>query len=86
MSWEMVRIAVQLVKSETSMSRMTLAGLCSVMRAGLAVLETRAYVDHDEVIQTGEVEAYTKILKWFAARWQIGHEYLHKVEEIIGDL
>lgn len=56
------------------------------MRAGLAVLETRAYVDHDEVIQTGEVEAYTKILKWFAARWQIGHEYLHKVEEIIGDL
>jgi hypothetical protein len=86
MSWEMVRIAVQLVNSEASFSKMTLAGLCSVMRAGLAVLETRAFVDHEEVIRSGEVEAYIKILKWFAARWQIGHEYLQRVEGVVGDL
>lgn len=80
----MVRIAMQLIKSEESFSKLTLAGLCSVMRAGLAVLETRAFVDHEEVIQAGEVQAYIKILKWFAARWQIGNEYLQRVDNIVG--
>ncbi|KAH7390996.1 hypothetical protein DE146DRAFT_151443 [Phaeosphaeria sp. MPI-PUGE-AT-0046c] len=86
MSWEMVRIAVQLIKSEASISRMTLAGLCSVMRAGLAVLETRQLVDREYVIQQGELESYIRILKWFAARWQIGNEYLERLENIIGHL
>jgi len=80
--WEMVRIAIQLVTSEESMLRMTFAGLCSVLRAGLAVLETRKFVDED-VVLAGELEAYVRILKWFAGRWTIGNEYLVRMETIL---
>jgi hypothetical protein len=85
MSWEMVRMTIRLVKSEAAVLKTTFAGLCSVLRAGLAVLETREY-DETEVIQEGELEAYIRILKWFAARWMIGNEYLEKVERVIGHL
>ena len=81
----MVRIAIQLVKGEEYIQRIPLAGLCSTMRAGLAVLETRGYVDED-VIEAGELEAYVKVLKWFSARWTIGTEYLARVEKVLGHL
>lgn len=83
MSWEMVRMSIQLIKCEDSVSRMTLAGLCSMLRAGLAVLETNNYTD-DDVIKEGEVQAYLKILRWFAARWTIGNEYLERAQQVLG--
>jgi hypothetical protein len=85
MSWEMVRMAIRVVKSEAAVLKTTFAGLCSVFRAGLAVLETRDYDDGD-VIQEGELEAYIRILKWFAARWTVGNEYLERVEKVVGRL
>lgn len=85
MSWEMVRMSTQLVKSEDSVSWMTLAGLCSMLRAGLAVLETNRYID-DDVIREGEVQAYLKILRWFAARWTIGNEYLERTRQVLGNV
>ena len=76
-------MGTQLVKSEDSVSRMTLAGLSSMLRAGLAVLETNSYID-DDVIREGEVQGYLKILRWFAARWTIGNEYLERAQHVIG--
>lgn len=83
MAWEMVRIAIELMKCEESVSGTTMAGLCSVLRAGLAVLETARYGD-DHVTKIGEVEAYTRILEWFAGRWMVGKEYLEKLEGVVG--
>ncbi|KAF2821657.1 hypothetical protein CC86DRAFT_448667 [Ophiobolus disseminans] len=82
MAWETVRTAIQLVESEESVSRTTFAGLCSVLRAGLAVLETAVFVD-DKVIHPGEAEAYVRMLTWFSGRWTIGKEYLERVEKVL---
>jgi len=83
MAWEMVRTMIRLVRSEAHILRITLAGLCSVLRAGLAVLETKKYIS-DEVAREGEVEAYLRILTWFSNRWTIGKEYLARAREILG--
>ena len=84
MAWEMVRTMIQIVKSEAAIARTTFAGLCSVLRAGLMVLETRTYVDEEITTET-EVEAYLRILTWFSRRWTTGKEYLVKAEEILGN-
>lgn len=83
MAWQMVRTMFQIIKSEASIVRTTFAGLCSVLRAGLLVLETRKYVD-EEVATEAEIEAYLRILTWFSRRWTTGREYLGRAEEILG--
>lgn len=80
----MVRVTIELVKSEESISRITFAGLCSVLRAGLAVLETKGLMDDDEVVETGEIQSYIRILRWFSGRWTVGNEYLVRAEEVLG--
>jgi hypothetical protein len=84
MAWETVRMAIQIIDCEEKVSRITLAGLCSVMRAGLAVLETSGYVD-DGLVEPGEIEAYLRVLRWFSKRWTIGNEYLLRVEKVLGN-
>ncbi|KAH7088924.1 hypothetical protein FB567DRAFT_522621 [Paraphoma chrysanthemicola] len=82
MAWQMVRTALQL-RSELSVSKTTFAGLCSVLRAGLAVLESAKYVE-DEVIEPGELDGYARLLRSFAQRWPIGNEYIARAEKILG--
>jgi len=83
MAWEMVRVAIMLMGTEEAVSKVTLAGMCSTMRAGLAVLETSAYID-DGVVGEGEIEGYLRLLGWFAGRWTLGGEYLEKVGRLLG--
>ena len=79
----MVRVSFEIVKSEDSVSRLPFAGMCSVMRAGLTVLETRGIVD-DAVIDPTEIEPYLIRLQWFSRRWRLGEEYLARAEKILG--
>jgi hypothetical protein len=82
MAWDMVRVAIQKISNETEIPHLPFAGLCCVLRAGLAVLETKEFVNED-VIEDGEVHGFKQILEWFARRWGIGGEYLKRLEELL---
>lgn len=82
-AWDMMRVGFQMIKSEESMIKLPLSGLCSVLRAALLVLETNGLVD-DNLFGEGEIDAYIQILHWFASRWTIGNEYLAKAKEVLG--
>ena len=84
MAWDMVRIAIKKVQSKNEIARLPFAGLCCVLRAGLAVLETREYMEEDLIEQQVELDGYVKILGWFSTRWGIGNEYLQRVGELLG--
>lgn len=81
-AWDMVRFAIEVIQDENEVALLPLAGLCCVLRAGLAVLETREHVIED-VVQTDEIDGYIVILRWFANRWVIGEEYLKRVELLL---
>jgi hypothetical protein len=83
MAWDMVRVAVQKIQSAAEIPHLPFAGLCCVLRAGLAVLETRTYVIED-VVEEEEVQGFKQILEWFADRWGIGSDYLKRLDELIG--
>jgi hypothetical protein len=83
MAWDMVRVAIQKIQSAAEIPHLPFAGLCCVLRAGLAVLETRTYVNED-VVGEDEVQGFKQILEWFADRWGIGSDYLKRLEELLG--
>jgi hypothetical protein len=82
MAWDMVRVAIEKIETETEMSHLPFAGLCCVFRAGLAVLETKEFVN-DDVVGEDEIEGFIQTLKWFAGRWGIGQVYLETLEELL---
>ncbi|KAH9869880.1 hypothetical protein J1614_006801 [Plenodomus biglobosus] len=82
MAWDMVRVAIQKIQSEGEISHLPFAGLCCVLRAGLAVLETSEFMA-EEVTQPGEISEFLKILDWFSARWSIGREYVQRAEQVL---
>jgi hypothetical protein len=82
MAWDMVRVAIQKIPSEAEIPYLPFAGLCCVLRAGLAVLETKDFVNED-VVEDGEVHGFKQILEWFARRWGIGGEYLNRLEGLL---
>lgn len=83
MAWDMVRVAIQKIQLEAEIPYLPFAGLCAVLRAGLAVLETREFVDED-IINEVELRAFRNVLNWFAGRWNIGRQYLSRLEELHG--
>lgn len=82
MAWDMVRVAIQKIESEDEITHLPFAGLCSVLRAGIAVLETADYMA-DNITQPGEMEGFANILCWFSGRWTIGRDYMNRVAEIV---
>lgn len=82
MAWDMVRVCIQILKSEQEIPNLPFGGICCVLRAGLAVLETREFIDAD-VIPEEELEGYMRVLKWFSSRWSVGVEYLASAEELL---
>jgi hypothetical protein len=82
MAWDMVRVAIQKIQTEAEIPHLPFAGLCCVLRAGLAVLETKEFVNED-VVGDDEVRGFRQILEWFARRWGIGAEYLNRLEELV---
>jgi hypothetical protein len=83
MAWNMVHVAIQKISSKAEILYLRLAGLCCVFRAGLAVLETREYVNED-MFREQDVQGFKKILEWFAGRWGIGGHFLRRLEELVG--
>jgi hypothetical protein len=81
MAWDMVRVAISKIQSESEIPHLPFAGLCCVFRAGLAVLETSVFVDED-VVGGDDIQGFGTILGWFAGRWSIGREYLRRLEEL----
>jgi hypothetical protein len=82
MAWDMVRVAIEKIQNEAEIPYLPFAGLCCVLRAGLAVMETKEFVNED-VVNNDEVYGFRQILDWFAARWGIGSEYLNKLDELL---
>ncbi|KAH7401223.1 hypothetical protein BKA66DRAFT_98299 [Pyrenochaeta sp. MPI-SDFR-AT-0127] len=83
MAWDMVRVAIDKIENEAEIPNLPFAGLCAVLRAGLAVLETKEYVAED-VIENIELEGYLRIMRWFSGRWNVSSQYLKKAEELLG--
>jgi len=81
MAWDMVRIAVQKITRPEEIPLLPFAGLCCVFRAGLAVLETKVYVNED-VVGEDEIHSFRNILSWFAIRWSVGRVYLMRLQEL----
>ncbi|KAH7081054.1 hypothetical protein FB567DRAFT_119104 [Paraphoma chrysanthemicola] len=82
MAWDMVHVAIEKISSEAEIPHLPFAGLCCVFRAGLAVFETKKYVDED-VMGEQDIQGFRKILEWFAARWNIGEHFLARLEDLI---
>lgn len=80
MAWDMVRVAIQKVQFEGEIAHLPFAGLCCVLRAGLAVIETSEYMV-EVVVEPGELGDFFKILDWFGTRWAIGRDLVRGVEE-----
>jgi hypothetical protein len=83
MAWDMIPVAIKKIQSEAEIPHLPFAGLCCVFRAGLAVIETREFVNED-VAGENEVQGFRKLLVWFAGRWNIGGEYLRRLDELLG--
>jgi hypothetical protein len=84
MAWDMVRVAISKIDGEDGMERLPFAGLCCVIRAGLAVVETEQFFmgkDGEEV--KGEVEGFRRIVGSFKARWGAGGQYMERLEKIL---
>lgn len=80
MAWKMLRVAIEIIKSEADIIQVPFAALCAVLRGAIAVLETRR---HDEdIISEEDLEGFRKIMTWFARRWSIGKEYLRQLEQL----
>ncbi|KAF2845694.1 hypothetical protein T440DRAFT_493260 [Plenodomus tracheiphilus IPT5] len=82
MAWDMVRTAIQKIQFEAEIPHLPFAGLCCVLRAGVAVIETAEFMA-EEVTEPEEIGEFLKILDWFSVRWSIGREYIRRVEEML---
>ncbi|KAI8932949.1 hypothetical protein NX059_010418 [Plenodomus lindquistii] len=82
MAWDMVRVAIRKIQFKEEIPHLPFAGLCCVLRAGLAVFETAEFMAED-VTEPGEIADFLKILDWFSTRWTIGREYVRRVEKVL---
>ncbi|PSN74308.1 hypothetical protein BS50DRAFT_670727 [Corynespora cassiicola Philippines] len=74
MAWDSVIVAVRKVGNAPDVYHLPLAGLCCVIRASVAAMQTKDYQNAQEPSRE-ELEGISRILGWFAARWSIGVEY-----------
>jgi hypothetical protein len=74
MAWEMVHVMIGKIESEDELPQLPFAGLCCVIRAAVAVIETKEY-EEEFASSDMEFEKFNRILSWFAARWHVGGEY-----------
>jgi hypothetical protein len=82
MACKMLRVAMQVVKTEREILHVPFAALCAVLRGSIVVLETRREDDED-VMTEGDLDGLVRITKWLAGRWSIGKEYLRRMEQLL---
>jgi hypothetical protein len=81
MAWKMLRVATQVIKTESEVRNVPFAALCAVLRGAIVVLETRK--DDENVVTEEDLDGLWRVLKWFARRWRIGEKYLARVEQLL---
>lgn len=74
MAWDMVKEATSKIEGEEEMQRLPFGGLCCVLRAGVAVLETSGRMA-DDVVTRGDVEGFERVVGWFSGRWGVGRQF-----------
>lgn len=82
MVWNMLRVAIEIIKTEIDIIRIPFAALCAVLRGAIVVLETRKQ-NGEDVVTDEDVAGLRRILNLFAGRWGIGGEYLIRVEHLL---
>lgn len=65
---------IQKIEKEEDLPYLPFAGVCCVIRAAIAVLETKKYTSEDEP-SAEEVRGFLLVLGWFARRWSVGGEF-----------
>lgn len=85
MAWDMVRVGMQRIGSEEEIAELPFAGLCCVIRAGVAVLETGEWVEARDVVtdEEDEMRVFRRLVEWFGRRWGVGRGYLARVDEVL---
>jgi len=73
MAWDMVKVLNNKVENEEILSYLPFAGLCCVIRAAIAVLETTQHGDEGEITEN-DIINFLRVLGWFSTRWSIGSE------------
>lgn len=84
MAWDMVKVGIQKINGEGEsgeegvgeVGRLPFAGLCCVVRAGVAVLKTREFYADGDCVEEKEVEGFKRVVELFAGRWGVGQLYL----------
>lgn len=84
MAWDMVKVGIQKINGEGEsgeegvgeVGRLPFAGLCCVVRAGVAVLKTREFYADGDGVEEKEVEGFKRVVGMFAGRWGVGQLYL----------
>jgi hypothetical protein len=85
MAWQMLRVALQIIKTDRDIAQTPFAAVCAVLRGAIAVLETRT--DDDRIAMTrDDLEGMGKIMRLFAKRWRIGETYMTRLEELFGSV
>ncbi|XP_014555128.1 hypothetical protein COCVIDRAFT_39050 [Bipolaris victoriae FI3] len=86
MAWDMVQVGIRVVGCEEEIARLPFAGLGCVVRAGVAVLETRGWVDDgaDGVVGEEEGRRFRRLVEWVSGRWGVAGGYLARVDEVLG--
>lgn len=77
MAWDMIRVMIEKIENEDDLPCLPFAGVCCVIRAAIAVLETGQ--DGNVDMPNGdEITGFLKILGWFARRWSVGGGFCHR--------
>jgi hypothetical protein len=82
MTWDMVKVAVNKIESEEEVHRLPFAGLCCVLRAGIAVLETSGCVEEDIMLEE-EMDGFQRIVGWFAGRYGVGRQFEARLVKLV---
>ncbi|KAF1980344.1 hypothetical protein BU23DRAFT_594590 [Bimuria novae-zelandiae CBS 107.79] len=81
MAWDMVHVMIEKIETEDDLPYLPFAGVCCVIRAGIAVFETSKYGSGDEP-SNEEIHGFLTILEWFARQWSVGVQYLERARAL----
>lgn len=80
MAWKMLCVAIDAIQVESDILQVPFAALCAVLRGAIVVLETRN--GGEDIVAEKDLKGLWRLMTWFAGRWDIGKEYLIRVEQL----
>ena len=76
----MLCVAIDAIQVESDILQVPFAALCAVLRGAIVVLETRN--GGEDIVAEKDLKGLWRLMTWFAGRWDIGKEYLIRVEQL----